>query len=215
MGGLTQLVRPGWPEFLGAWEKEVGRVPVTIPGDQLMNINAAFSAWRLDRKRTNESADDWIRRAMQAAVGGGQQMAGYGNLTGPDYLIGAARKRMDDGDAPPFVDAFQDMVTTIVLKGSPMADSDKVVADWPLAPHEAAAIAVFGEATRVAFERRDWESMQEMLGLRLPVILYRVEDGGHTWPGGPEAPPVFGHTNTDVSATDTMWPFFVANPLNQ
>jgi polyhydroxybutyrate depolymerase len=51
-------------------------------------------------------------------------------------------------------------------------------------------------------------------GCAAPVILYRVEDGGHTWPHGPEAPPVFGHTNTDVSATDTMWAFFVENPLS-
>jgi polyhydroxybutyrate depolymerase len=48
-------------------------------------------------------------------------------------------------------------------------------------------------------------------GCTEPVVLYRVEDGGHTWPGGPDLYPSLGHTNTDISATDVLWSFFVSN----
>jgi len=37
------------------------------------------------------------------------------------------------------------------------------------------------------------------------VELYKVDDGGHTWPG---APVVIGVTNMDFSASDEIWRFF-------
>ncbi|MBA3397884.1 MAG: hypothetical protein H0T89_34995 [Deltaproteobacteria bacterium] len=43
------------------------------------------------------------------------------------------------------------------------------------------------------------------------VTLCTIENGGHTWPGGILIPP-FGHTSTDLSATDLMWEFFEAHP---
>jgi len=41
------------------------------------------------------------------------------------------------------------------------------------------------------------------------AVLYTVEGGGHTWPGGDEIPRwIAGHTNHDVCATELMWAFF-------
>ena len=41
------------------------------------------------------------------------------------------------------------------------------------------------------------------------VILYRVGDGGHTWPGGEKLPVwIAGYTNQDINATALMWEFF-------
>ena len=42
------------------------------------------------------------------------------------------------------------------------------------------------------------------------VQLYRMEGGGHTWPGGPQqtAPRVVGRVSRDVDATDAIWSFF-------
>jgi polyhydroxybutyrate depolymerase len=41
------------------------------------------------------------------------------------------------------------------------------------------------------------------------VILYSVEGGGHTWPGGDELPRwLVGHTTQEVNATELMWEFF-------
>lgn len=39
------------------------------------------------------------------------------------------------------------------------------------------------------------------------VVLYTIEDGGHTWPGGPPIP-IVGKTSDDIDATETMWQFF-------
>lgn len=44
------------------------------------------------------------------------------------------------------------------------------------------------------------------------VILYTIDGGGHTWPGGRPIPFV-GKTSTDISATDVMWKFYQAHPL--
>lgn len=41
------------------------------------------------------------------------------------------------------------------------------------------------------------------------VILYTIEDGGHTWPGGEALPEVLvGVTTQEISATQLMWNFF-------
>ena len=48
------------------------------------------------------------------------------------------------------------------------------------------------------------------------VVLYRIENGGHSWPGSPIAdriPERAGITNMDVDASRLMWAFFAANPL--
>lgn len=47
------------------------------------------------------------------------------------------------------------------------------------------------------------------------VILYTVEGGGHQWTGGGEFPEfIVGEMNRDVNATELMWEFFSAHPLN-
>ncbi len=44
------------------------------------------------------------------------------------------------------------------------------------------------------------------------VVHCKIDQGGHQWPGG-VALPVVGKCSTDISATDTMIDFFIANPL--
>lgn len=45
------------------------------------------------------------------------------------------------------------------------------------------------------------------------VILYTVEGGGHTWPGGKPLPEsMVGPTTRDINATRVMWAFFVHHP---
>jgi polyhydroxybutyrate depolymerase len=46
------------------------------------------------------------------------------------------------------------------------------------------------------------------------VVLYTVDGGGHTWPGGPPIPLV-GKTSTDIDASETMWAFFQAHLLDR
>jgi polyhydroxybutyrate depolymerase len=40
------------------------------------------------------------------------------------------------------------------------------------------------------------------------VVLYAVEGGGHTWPGGAERPEKFGRRSDDFNATEVIWEFF-------
>ena len=45
------------------------------------------------------------------------------------------------------------------------------------------------------------------------VVLYTLEGGGHTWPGGKHmAEWVFGRTIDGISATEVMWEFFAEHP---
>ncbi len=46
------------------------------------------------------------------------------------------------------------------------------------------------------------------------VVAYTINDGGHTWPGGPQYLPVvlIGKTNRDIMATDLIWDFFRRHP---
>jgi polyhydroxybutyrate depolymerase len=46
------------------------------------------------------------------------------------------------------------------------------------------------------------------------VVLYTVQGGGHSWPGGMRLPEWFvGSTSDGVDATEEMWTFFQAHPL--
>lgn len=45
------------------------------------------------------------------------------------------------------------------------------------------------------------------------VILYTVEEGGHTWPGGKALPERWlGRTTREINATRVMWAFFLQHP---
>ena len=47
-----------------------------------------------------------------------------------------------------------------------------------------------------------------------PVVLYKIDGGGHTWPGGQHLPEWFaGPTSRNIDATAQMWEFFRAHPL--
>lgn len=45
------------------------------------------------------------------------------------------------------------------------------------------------------------------------IVVYAIEDGGHTWPGSPNPQLEFlGKTTLDISANDLIWDFFVRHP---
>ena len=45
-------------------------------------------------------------------------------------------------------------------------------------------------------------------GCRAPVVLYRIDSGGHTWPGAVVDISRLGLTTHQIKATDTMWKLF-------
>lgn len=52
----------------------------------------------------------------------------------------------------------------------------------------------------------------EYQGCAAPVVHYRIEGGGHTWPGAVPVPRL-GKTTSSISASELMWEFFAAHPL--
>lgn len=45
------------------------------------------------------------------------------------------------------------------------------------------------------------------------IVLYKIEGGGHTWPGRPaKIERVLGPATRDISANDILWEFFKAHP---
>ncbi len=49
---------------------------------------------------------------------------------------------------------------------------------------------------------------------RAEVIFYRIENGGHTWPGSPIVHTAnwAGETNKNIVASELIWKFFAAHP---
>jgi polyhydroxybutyrate depolymerase len=48
------------------------------------------------------------------------------------------------------------------------------------------------------------------------VVLYTIQGGGHTWPGGKPLPEwLAGPTSRSIDATREMWAFFRAHPLSR
>jgi polyhydroxybutyrate depolymerase len=48
------------------------------------------------------------------------------------------------------------------------------------------------------------------------VVLYRIEGGGHTWPGGPQYLPVWlvGRVSDELDGGRVIWDFFEAQPVD-
>jgi polyhydroxybutyrate depolymerase len=59
------------------------------------------------------------------------------------------------------------------------------------------------DGTTVA--RIDWSGCE-----RAPVVLYRIDGGGHTWPGGPQyaAPQLTGRISRELDAIAEVWRFW-------
>lgn len=47
------------------------------------------------------------------------------------------------------------------------------------------------------------------------VVLYAIEGGGHTWPGGPPLAPAFGRTSRDLDGSRTIMEFFERHRLQR
>ena len=80
------------------------------------------------------------------------------------------------------------------------------MASWAAHDHCDAKYTDVSLATQV--QRRTWTGCDGTSS----VVLYSIIGGGHTWPGSiPIA--AFGVTTTQINASDTIWAFFAAHPL--
>ena len=69
----------------------------------------------------------------------------------------------------------------------------------------------------------EWAVAADVMRIEYPncaenaaVVLYRIEGGGHTWPGGGPLPEWFvGTTTQSIDASGLMWAFFREHPLQR
>lgn len=85
----------------------------------------------------------------------------------------------------------------------------KMTADWAARNHCASrptTTKVASDVTLIAYRCPDDATVE----------LYRIEGGGHTWPGSAvthAVPTLLGATTLSISADDVIWKFFQAHPL--
>lgn len=79
---------------------------------------------------------------------------------------------------------------------------DDAMADW--AEHNGCDAGPVVEDVSAEVRRYEWQNCDAT------TVLYRVVGGGHTWPGRPVPgfEDRFGHTTTDIDATELMFEFF-------
>jgi polyhydroxybutyrate depolymerase len=77
-------------------------------------------------------------------------------------------------------------------------------------PAEALPPHALLDPTRVS--RREWSGCRGGSA----VVLYAIQEGGHTWPGGPQYLPRFivGRASRQIDASETMVRFFLEHPRN-
>ncbi|MBI2922603.1 MAG: polyhydroxybutyrate depolymerase, partial [Planctomycetes bacterium] len=102
--------------------------------------------------------------------------------------------------------------TDFISKRDSSLGAEELVAWWAKAngcEGEAEVAKVEDKADDgTAVERREWK------GGKAPVVFYRIEGGGHTWPGMPAvAERLLGKSTQDIEASELIWEFFAAQQL--
>jgi len=87
--------------------------------------------------------------------------------------------------------------------GTPVQPAETSAALW--ARHNGCAVGATETRLSTQVVRLTWN------GCAVPVVMYRIVGGGHTWPGSAIAITALGLTTKQVSATGEMWKFFAAS----
>jgi polyhydroxybutyrate depolymerase len=131
--------------------------------------------------------------------------AGFGLVAGNFYLppiCAAARQRpmiSFHGTADPVVPYNGGRVLNSAV---PVGGEEKTMAAW--AAHNRCRVGPTTTHVSSEVTRLSWN------GCVAPVVLYRIEGGGHTWPGAINIRRL-GYTTQQVSASAEMWKFFSDN----
>lgn len=114
-----------------------------------------------------------------------------------------------NGTADPLVPYHGGQITVGRRERGEVMSTDDTIAFWRgrnSCAAEPTAEAVLDPATdRMQVVKTSWESCEGE-----PVLLYRVEGGGHTWPSGSQYLPRFvvGRVNHDIDGATEIWQFF-------
>ncbi len=130
--------------------------------------------------------------------------AGFGPVAAEFYnegYCGAARPRpliLFHGTADMVVPYAGGPVS--VNRGVAVRNTEETAAQW--AKHNRCTSGPVTTKVGSEVTRLSWN------GCAAPVVLYRIDGGGHTWPGAAIDVDRLGFTTHQVRATDEMWKFF-------
>lgn len=213
VGGLSDLAEA--EGFVVAYPQGIGEGPTW---DLAEGSDIPFVLALIDDLVASQCVDPTRVFATGFSMGGG--MANLLACRVADRIAGIAPVAANHGDAwgdpctpsrPVPILAFHGTLDEVL----PYEGGDSPFPDRPVTPVRAwtedwavrNGCLMEVEHARVA---EDVES-QTWQGCAAPTVLYRVEGGGHAWPGGLNDP-TFGHSTDSIVASDLMWQLFASVP---
>ncbi len=210
-----------YPEGSGAFFGGLGPGPQIWPGGPLtLGRDVRFISDLIDKLEAEYNIDPNRIYADGMSNGGGMAFALSCKLSDRIAAVGAvAAAQMgswDCGDSKP--------VATIAFHGTadkfaPYQGGKSPIAPRPFAniPDWIAHVAQRNQCKGGPIDSRISPSVRRLTYTNCvenaDVILYTIEGGGHTWPGGkPLAEWFAGRTTAEISASKVMWEFFVQHP---
>ena len=117
-----------------------------------------------------------------------------------------------NGTEDPLVPYYGGQITVFRQQRGEVLSTDETIRIWLAKnrctpePKMTALPDLTNDGTRVM------KSEYNQCGAGSKVVLYRIEGGGHTWPGGRQYLPVrlIGRTSRDINACDEIWRFFLS-----
>lgn len=212
-----------YPEGSGAFLGGLGPGPQIWPmGPHSLGRDVRFISDLIDKLEAEYNVDPTRIYANGMSIGGGMAFALSCKLSDRIAAVGAvAAAQMLEwercGDYRP--------VPTVAFHGTADRVAPYQGGSSPIAPGQFPNIRVW--TARVARRNQckgDPSDAQITASVRrlaytncaenADVILYAVEGGGHTWPGGKPLPEcIVGRTTREINASSMMWEFFVQHPL--
>jgi polyhydroxybutyrate depolymerase len=213
--GFIVVYPAGTGTGLKTWFMEGADTPSRMPDVVFISelIDTLEAAWNIDRARIY---------ANGLSNGGGMAFVLSCTLSGRIAAIGAVAAAQSlpaswcaDSTPVPMI-AFHGTADPIVpydggkvwIAPEPFPSVPEWTADWARRNHcgpDPADAVVAADVTR-----------REYTGCArgADVVLYTVQGGGHTWPGGKPLPKwLLGSTSSSIDATALMWAFFREHPL--
>lgn len=219
--GFLVVYPSGTPQLFGTvkiWRTTPGRVAEDVQ----------FLAALIDTLEAEYNIDPARIYANGMSNGGGMAFAlscGLSDRIAAVGMVAAAQQLPPDGcpeTRPVPMIAFHGTADTIVLfEGGPLGDSFNPVK--PVYPPVREWVAGWARRNRCAESPAETRVASDVVRTEYPdcadgaaVVLYTLEGGGHSWPGGKPLPEWrVGPTNGNVDATREMWKFFLGHPLRR
>jgi polyhydroxybutyrate depolymerase len=212
-----------YPEGSGAFFGGLGPGPQVWPmGPRTLGRDVRFISGSLDKLEAEYNIDPTRIYADGMSIGGGMAFALSCRLSDRIAAVGAVSAAQmlpwdECGDSMP--------VPTVAFHGTADRAAPYQGGSSPIAPGQfpnirdwTARVARRNQCKGDPIDTRISPSVRRLAytncAENADVILYTVEGGGHTWPGGKPLPEwIVGRTTREINASRVLWEFFVEHPL--